>query len=180
MGRLATRTGPTWLGVEATSSFFTSLEVRMASTQAGSGAAERVARLLVLPSDADDFLSEGGGTNEGSLSLSELDACELRLSTGELSVDEGPLATEVLRLGVRFAHEAFAIGWTSDTVGMLNPKRVGELWRVVELGELAPSEEPDSGSDRGVSGEKTSSGAMQVGICCCWACWCCVWETYEE
>ena len=165
MGRLAARTGPTWLC--GSSVFLASVddEARTASTQAGSGTAERVARLLAFVSEADDFLSEGGGTNEGSLSPSELEACELRLSTGELRVDEGPLGTRVLRQGVRFAQEALAMGWTSETVGMLKPSRVGELWRVVEVGELAPSEDPESVSERAVSGEKTSSGAIQVGMC---------------
>lgn len=147
-----------------------------ASTQAGSGAAERVARLAfrVLLAAAD-FLREAVGTKAGS----SWEEAEERESTGDGSeeVEELAVADEVIQDGAMLEVERLRLG----TVGICNPGRVGELRAesgvsLPELvlsaldGELARSSESSrEAGEMGVIGirAKRSSGAMQVG---CWNC----------
>jgi hypothetical protein len=142
---------------------------RTASTQAGSGAAERVARLAFreLLAAIADFLRDGVGTKAGSWSsCEEVDESE---STGEGSeleleeIQEG--AMPMLMFGI---------------VGIWRPGRVGELlaesgvslFELVSVLEDELARSSESSRDAGEIGvigirANKSSGAMQVGACCC-------------
>lgn len=126
---------------------------RTASTQAGSGAAERVDRLAPAVF-VDDLRREGVGMNACSESLEEIE------STGEGRPDEG--ASEEPLLLILLDGIAF---------GICRPRRVGELRLELELLLLLSAESGETARSsesvrEGEMGEKRSSGAMQVGSCC--------------
>lgn len=164
---------------EASSWILCASSARTASTQAGSGAAERVARLAFreLFAAIADFLSDGVGTKAGSWSsCEELDESDSTGEGSELEVLEEEIQEgAMLRLG---------------TVGICRPGLVGEL--LAESGdslfefvsaleeELARSSESSrEAGEIGVIGIRAnrSSGAMQVGCCCgIWSCCCGIWR----
>jgi hypothetical protein len=149
--------------------------LRTASTQAGSGAAERVARLAPF-TEAVDFLRDAVGMKEGSWSDEALLDSE---STGEGSVE-----FELDQMGV--------VSWCclliNDTVGIVSPGRAGVLrvepedmegvgssFESALKGDESLSSDEESSreaGDTGVRGRgvKRSSGLMHVGSCCCCCC----------